>query len=271
MRLFTQLLPFTVLLPLLSCNSDTATQEEKLEQFEKVTEVNQDSLRNLYRQKLKAKDETLPSQQIPEKGKLNPVDEAVLDTAFFLFREDLLVAIEQKNIFGLLEAVDENIKCSFGAENGLADFVRMWGLESEEKVKDSQVWTILQKILTQGGTFDNRRTGFTAPYIFSTFPDEYDSFQYSAIAGGGVRLRNAPTLNSKILKSISYDIVEVIERTDKMEIINGETHPWIKIKMLDGLEGYVYGQFVQSPIDFRAGFSKDKDERWKMTFLLAGD
>ena len=41
--------------------------------------------------------------------------------------------------------------------------------------------------------------------------------------------------------------------------------------MADELEGYVFGQFIGSPIGFRAGFRKEHGKQWKLVFLVAGD
>jgi hypothetical protein len=40
---------------------------------------------------------------------------------------------------------------------------------------------------------------------------------------------------------------------------------------MDATEGFLYGKFYRSPIDFRAGFEKKKNGQWKMVRLLAGD
>jgi len=46
---------------------------------------------------------------------------------------------------------------------------------------------------------------------------------------------------------------------------------WYFIESLDGkLTGYVYWDYIWSPIGYRAAFYKI-DGKWQMTFLLAGD
>ncbi|MEO1400964.1 MAG: hypothetical protein AAFV72_06860 [Cyanobacteria bacterium J06635_1] len=45
---------------------------------------------------------------------------------------------------------------------------------------------------------------------------------------------------------------------------------WLKVATTEGQEGYVEGQFVRSPIDYRALF-KEEEGQWVMTFFAAGD
>ena len=125
--------------------------------------------------------------------------------------------------------------------------------------------------MLNGGTFDQNGQTFIAPYTFSTFPDDYDSFEYGAITGSGVRFRKEPGLNTETIKNISYNIIKIIGTSEKTETIQGETHPWMEVELLDGTKGYVWGKFVEVPIDFRAGFERQADGSWKMTFFLAGD
>jgi hypothetical protein len=249
------------------------TEEKPADEIapEEKPQVDPDSLRRAYQRLMVARKDPLPTEQIVETGKLYPVDEAPRDTLFFVFRENLLNAVNNKNIFGVMEIVDENIQTGVDGENGLAAFATTWGLETEEKTKQSELWPILKEVLEQGGTFGNNRHRFVAPYVYSSWPDNYDALTHAAITGAGVRLRDAPGLNSRTKTMVSHDIVELLETTDQTETIDGETHPWIRIKTLGGTEGYVWGKFVQRPTGFRAGFERHDENSWKMVFLVAGD
>ena len=236
-----------------------------------ITTSDQDSLSDRYAELLAGKKNKLPDARRPEKGKVNPVDEGLRDSSFFLYRESLIEAIDKKDVISLLEMLDENIKATFGAPAGLPTFIDVWQLGDPEKSKSSTLWPQLKEVLENGGTFSSDGKFFTAPYIFSMFPDEYDAFDHGVISGSGVRIRSEASLNSQRVKSISYEVVEVLSRTsEKSETIGGETHPWIHIKTLDGQEGYVFGKYFRSPLEFRAGFEKKKG-KWKMTFFVAGD
>lgn len=233
--------------------------------------IQKDTLRQLYKQLLAAKSETLPARQIREAGKLYPVDEALTDTSFFVFREQFLRAVRRKELFQLMDVIHPEIKVDFGGAGGVADFVKVWELDSPEKAKNSRIWDILESMLNQGGAFSDGGQRFTAPYIFATWPDDYDAFEYWAITGSGVRLRSAPSLQSSTVTMVSHDIVKYLETSEKQETIGGEVHPWVKIELTDGKQGYVYGKFAQSSIGFRAAFERQPSGKWLMVFLVAGD
>ncbi|MCB0638115.1 MAG: SH3 domain-containing protein [Lewinella sp.] len=256
-----------------SCGTDTSP-EAGSEPLPAVASVQQrDSLREAYLTYYAQMPDTFPQRCRPEAGRLNPADEAPRDTAFFVFREYMREVVAERDIFKLLPLIDQDIKIGFGAENGLADFIRMWDLTEPEKVTQSRIWTTLEDILGLGGAFSNGGNGryFEAPYLGPCWPDDVDPFEYGAITGAGVRLRSAPSLQSQIVKVMSYDIVAYLETTSVEMALNGRNRPWIKVKTLDGLEGYVYGQFYRSSTDFRAAFSPDGAGNWRMVTLLAGD
>ena len=233
------------------------------------TVLNRDSLRKSYLAFREAQADSIPAYQVKEEGKLYPVDEAPLDTAFYVFREQLKKTVAEKNVFALLDVTAKDIKVTFGEENSFDDFVSRWGLASKQP-DTLQIWALLGRLLFQGGTFSDNRTIYTAPYIFSTWPGLYDPSDYGAIAGAGVRLREKPSLNSKILKTISYDIVTILDE-EREEEIGGETYPWVRVELLSGTQGYVFGKFIGNPVEYRVGFKKTAEGQWRMNVLLEGD
>lgn len=105
-----------------------------------------------------------------------------------------------------------------------------------------------------GGTFkDQEKSFFTAPYIFSEFPDAYDSFVHVVATGKDVDVYAGPDENSKVIARLNYSIVKM-----HAEAEHGGTD-WIKIEVPPGY-GYVSTDSVRSPIDCRAGFI-NKDGR----------
>ena len=207
----------------------------------------------------------------PKQGKLFPVDQAQLNSTFFQFREKLLAAIAEKNVDFLLEHVDEDIKIGFGAEYGKEDFIKSWNLK--DHAEQSLLWQQLAEVLSLGGVFDNAElSSFTAPYTFHAWVD--DPYQYKVITGTQVRVRAEPRLQGPVLGSLNYEVVQSAELNEGeipvLDTIENEVHSWEKIRTPQGQIGYVYGKFVRSPIDFRANF-RYKEEKWMMTFFLAGD
>jgi hypothetical protein len=234
-----------------------------------VKPVHRDSLRLLYKQFYEALEPAHPADQTIEKGKLYPVDEAIKDTLFFVFREQLKKTIAARDVFGLLDVIDKNIKVSFGGEEGTSAFVSTWQLDSKQP-DTLEIWNLLEATLEGGGVFKNNGQAFYAPYVFATWPDDYEPFDHAAVIGSGVRMRSTPSLNSKIVKSVSYDIVTVLKEEGIQEI-GGERHPWILIEHLDGTQGYVYGKYLQYPVGYRTGFEYQPSTGWHMVFFIAGD
>ncbi|MCI4651360.1 SH3 domain-containing protein [Phaeodactylibacter sp.] len=242
--------------------ADTAT--------ETVSRIPSDSLRQLYRQYRSMQTDTLPAKQVQERHKLYPVDEAPMDTAFFVFREQLLQAVQQRDVFALLDAVDKDIKVSGAKEPGVAGLVSRYGL-TPTAADSLPIWPILEELLKAGGTFSDNGQAFTAPYYAATWPEALPKNKYAAITGSGVRIRSAPNLSSDIVKTISYELVQYLETTNQTEVIGGETHPWCRIELSGGKVGFVYGKFVARPTGYRAQFEKTGPQQWAMTQLIYGE
>jgi len=230
-----------------------------------------DSLRQLYQHYLASADPEIPLKCIMEPGKVNPGDEAPRDTLFFLFREELRTIVAEKNIFKLLKYVSNDIKVGFDSDNGLQAFISTWNLDSPDKIPHSELWPTLRILLDLGGQFTSKGDYFEAPYVGPCFPAVADPLIMGAVVGAGVRMRAGPGLNTQVLRTISYDLVEIIETTPVEETISGETYPWVKVKLADGTEGFLFGKFVRSPAGWRAGFQRGEDQEWKMVMLLGGD
>ena len=210
-----------------------------------------------------------PSQAKSEQSKRYPFDEGTNNPDFATFREKLYEATIQKDIKFLSEIIHLDIKFSFGAENGKTDFLKSWQLD--KKPNESMFWKELETILSLGGAFwDETKNSFCAPYVFM-LDDIDDPYNQAVIVGEKVRLREQPNSNAKITSSLSWDLVEFVDQEDFVEeTINGETHPWKKIKTSTNQVGYVFAKYIRSPIDFRAGFS-NKEGQWMMDLFIAGD
>lgn len=202
-------------------------------------------------------------------NKVFPVDEAAKNPDFLQFRQELLIALEQKNLGFLVKHIDDNIKVSFGGYHGIEDFIKYW--ELDQQPQQSKIWKTLKDTLELGGKFEeNNLNSFIAPYTFLSRKIT-DSYSQLIITGTDVRIRKKPSLQGEIIGSLSYDIVtSMFEDNLPSTTINGETYLWVKIKTQTGIEGYVYGKYVRSPIDYRANFQKRGDS-WKMIFFVAGD
>ncbi len=133
-------------------------------------------------------------------------------------------------------------------------------------------------VIKNGGAFDgegkNKYRSFTAPYTFSSWPEDIDGFEYLAIFGSDVNLRERPAADAKIVAVLSYNII----KPNNDESTTVKTGPgeddwefdWRKVETLGGKSGFVKAKYARSHIDYRAGFEKIRGV-WKLTFFVAGD
>lgn len=197
-------------------------------------------------------------------GKLLPVDEAVRDPELFAFRARLQAAVARHDAAALLEMVDPKIKNTFGGDDGIEAFQRLWKLEE----RDSRLWEELGLVLALGGSFQNA-DNFVAPYVFSRWPESVDSFENVAVLGRNVRVRAEPRAGSPVLTALSFDLVQVsVPGREKMT--PEQARDWTAVKLRDGRTGYVSSRYVRSPVAHRAFLTRTNGS-WKLTFFVAGD
>lgn len=204
---------------------------------------------------------------IPATGqatKLLPHDEASRQPDFFSFRARLLVSLAGRDTAGLLAVVAPKIRNTFGDDNGVTAFRRLWRLEAP----DSEVWRELTAVLALGGTFENEST-FVAPYVFSRWPSHYDAFDYLAVIASDVRVRSAPSSTAPVVTKVSFEVVQRA-RTAPKDQTPAPAALWEPIQLSSGRIGYMAKQFLRSPIGYRAVFIR-RDNRWVMASFIAGD
>lgn len=197
---------------------------------------------------------------------LKPVDEAKLDPGFLAFRTKLIAAAERKDAKHVLSVVDPAIRNGFGDRNGISWFKSDWKLNN----KNSEFWSKFLAVIRNGGSFQGEGTkkmnSFTAPYTFSNWPEDLDSFEYFAIFGSDVNARKTPLKDGEVVAKLSYNLVKIDSDLGN----DGKVPEYRKVTTLGGIAGYIHRDYVRSSIDYRAGFEKKRGV-WKMTFFLAGD
>ena len=177
--------------------------------------------------------------------RLLPVDEAGRDPSLVAYLAKLKDAVATQDRAALVALVHPDIKNGFGGDDGVANF--------------HPEWPVLERLLRMGGAWKAQK--FSIPYVFSKFPDDLDPFDYAAITGQGVWLREAPASTSRGVRQLSYDIVRVDDQGAE----------WWKVTTLQGEKGYVSATYIASPVGYRAIFQKNERGEWKMFALLAGD
>jgi hypothetical protein len=189
---------------------------------------------------------------------LEPVDEAPRRPDFLEFRRRLEDAVSRRDESAVLAIVDPNVRISFGDGNGIEAF-RKEHLGN----RDSNFWEEFATILRLGGRF-RMEDAFDAPYTFSTWPADLDSFECLAVVGTRVRVRAAPGLSAPILTTLDFAIIRALPTA------GAATPGWRRIQLADGRIGYMSSQFVRSPIARRALFQL-QDGRWRLMAYVAGD
>lgn len=204
-------------------------------------------------------------------GKLLPVDEGKLRPDFDRFRTEVIAAMDRKDVNFLKQIIDDNVQVSYGADNGKQAFIEKFGLN--ENPDQSVVWQELKKVMLMGGRFSRSdKNAFMAPYVGAHWPEGIDPLEFLAITHHQVMMREAPSLEAKVISSLEYDIVARVLSNEDLTYLemDGERWPWIKVKTADGISGYVLGKYIHSPTDYRA-FFKQKGVRWYLVSLVAGD
>jgi hypothetical protein len=197
-------------------------------------------------------------------ARLPPHDEAARQPAFFSFRARLITSIARRDTAGLLAAVAPEIRNTFGDDNGIEAFRRLWRLDTP----DSKLWEELAAVLALGGTFDGD-SRFAAPYVFSRWPSQYDAFEYLAVVGSSVRVRAEPSSTAPVVATTSFEVMQRARKTPRL-LTPEESERWEAVRLDDGRVGYMAKEFLRSPIGYRAIFSR-RGSAWVMTSFIAGD
>ena len=190
--------------------------------------------------------------------RLLPRDEAASVPDFFTFRAQLQAAIARRDRAAVVAVLHKDVKLSFGGDAGVAGFNRLW----KPSARESRLWETLATVLALGGTF-SADGSFTAPYVFTKWPQDVDAFSHRAAIGSGIRVRAGASATATVVGALDFSIVETIDPQPADE-------RWVQVKTSSGSPGFVDARHLRSPIDYRANFVKI-DGRWQMTMFLAGD
>ena len=187
---------------------------------------------------------------------LPPKDESGRDAKFAAFFARFREIVRKKDHAALLHVVDPNIKNSFGGDDGIANFNRIWEMDRD----DSPVFGTLARLLGLGGSNFSPET-YCAPYVAVRFPDDLDAFEHLVVSGTGVRLRAEASVTSPVLDRFSFDIVRMVEHGPE----------WTQVRTLSGVNGFVATRYLYSPVGFRACFVRRETGDWLLSMLVAGD
>lgn len=196
-----------------------------------------------------------------DEATLPPVDETAMDPDFAAFRARLTDIVQRHDWQALEGMLAPDVIASFGGDVGRESFVSYYAIKDPE----APFWQEFADAMALGGTFDDP-AHFTAPYTFSRWRDEYDPFSYAVVIKAETPLRADGNDAAPAMRSLGYEILEVIETGESEATFNG----YMKVKSLRGETGFVRIADVRSPLDYRAGFEK-REDGWTLNYFLAGD
>lgn len=194
-------------------------------------------------------------------ARLEPVDETTEDSSFASFKEKLKAAIQKKDSSFIKKILSDDVEYSFGADperkSAVDGFLKHYKIEGK---KDSDFWKNLRDVVELGCTKSGEE--FICPYVYSKWPNKYDSFSFVAATREKIPIRKKPESSAEVLRFANFEIFKLAREQ--------KTDGWNAIDLGNKQVGFVATADVRSPIDYRAGFQKTSDG-WKLKYFIAGD
>lgn len=194
-------------------------------------------------------------------ARLEPIDETTENSSFASFKEKLKVAIQKKDSSFIKKILSDNVEYSFGADperkSAVEGFLRYYKIEDK---KESAFWKSLRDVLDLGCTKSGEE--FTCPYVYSKWPDKYDSFSFVAAIRDKIPIRKKPESSAEVLRFANFEIFK-LSREQK-------TKDWNAIDLGNKQVGFVSTTDVRGPTDYRVRFQKTSDG-WKLKYFITGD
>jgi hypothetical protein len=204
-----------------------------------------------------------PAQDV----KLQFVDEAANDASWVNFKRRLLAALDKRDKRFVLGMLDRNVRNQTEGARGVAEFRKQWDFDAPE----SPLWRALSSAVVLGSAYVKREKGpneLCTPYLLARWPEQVDPFTHGAVMTGAALLQAEPTPFSRVLATLSYDLVPVIdwEVADKAP---DARQRWVRVRA-GQQEGFLPEEQIRSPIEHTACFVKSTNG-WRMSgFAPAG-
>lgn len=210
---------------------------------------------------------------------LDLADEVEQGSEFDRFRQQLRQAIADRDAEFVRQILPE-AGISIGSSPPRA--IASLDLDNPE----SRFWRVLQKAIAIGcervqtdseavsepWICPNTATAFARQYPPPPSQSSGISWQqqHAIVAGENVNVRSRPSLDSRILDTVSYAI---LKRDPNAEPSPSQFDPirgWTALVLPDGTSGYVYNRYVYSPLGTKALFGRLND-RWQLLRIMTQD
>ncbi len=195
-------------------------------------------------------------------GKIEPIDESASDPSFSIFIELLNQTVNNKDADALYNVLDDSIQFSFGdEEQNKKEFRKSWNIDNPK----SEFWEALSSTMQLGivrCASDCGFSDFVFPYYQESglLKDVDDAYSVLIIITPDARIYSAPDKNSRVLTTLSYEAISLVDFKDD----------WFVISFNSKTKGYINKLDARSLVGLRGGFKK-KNGEWKFVYFISGD
>jgi hypothetical protein len=193
---------------------------------------------------------------------LAPVDQSAKDPQLAELIAVLVKACEEKDFRPFEAAISPDAIAGFDGSEGVAGFKAAYGIDDPA----TTFYADFKAAVTLGGAYLDETT-YGAPYTYAAWPEDIDSFEFTAAVGDKTSLYAKPSDDSRVLADVTHQFLQVIE--EEPDATGAAPEGWIHVTA-NGRHGYVKRSETRSPLDFRAVFQKTAN-RWWLGAFVAGD
>jgi hypothetical protein len=188
-------------------------------------------------------------------------------------RDAVLSALKDRSVDRLLAYVDPDIHAGFGDPCcGVGHFRSLYNLDD----RSSPFWEQARQVIENGGILTSFRgtLTFTAPYTFNLPIHELGPLlggdDIGFVTGDGTKLRAEPRPDSTVLRTFDWEPAAYLQFGNANQGNADLEKRWVRVRALDGHEGYIEHGHFASAFDLRASFAK-RNGRWIITAFDSGD
>jgi len=153
-------------------------------------------------------------------------------------------------------------------------FLKYWKLNDHPE--KSQFWLELE-LAIRFGCNSYAKNKVVCPYYEYYYTEDsrlasiLEKPDYGIILGEKVNVRKKPSIKSKVIAQLTYDVVLAPQLGEEAvtEKIGDSSYPWISIILYNGKTGYVYGKYFKRVMSERLYLEKIEG-KWLLTGFSGG-